>query len=82
MNGQQLALVAIAGVIIGWISANGEEKSQAVRLLDVLVLGPGLLFASFAPAPPAGIRAAMAFVGGATVGYNARNFAKARRPPA
>lgn len=67
-----LALAAVAGAVAGWWSAKGE-KSQAVRAADVLIVGPLLVVSSYIDLEPS-VRLALAFIGGATVGYNARNF--------
>lgn len=56
---------AVLGALLGWWAATGE-KTQAVRLLDVLVIGPALLFA--APRPLRDL------IGAATISYNLRNF--------
>lgn len=69
-----LALSAALGVVAGWVAATGKTKAQAVRALDVLVLGPGLVAAAATIRLPPFARYAVAFAGGATVSYNARNF--------
>lgn len=48
------------------------EKSQGVRALDVLVVGPFMLLA--ARKLPGQYKAAMAFLGLMTIAYNAPNF--------
>lgn len=60
----------------------GADKSQAVRLLDVGVLGPfmvlaGLWLAQGQRMPLAG--AALVAAGGATIGYNWANFETTKR---
>ena len=61
-------------------------KSQAVRVLDVAVLGPGtMLAAAMAESLPTWSRVALAGYGAATAGYNLRNLIathKANRAPA
>ncbi len=32
--------VAILAFVLGWLIANGKQKAQWVRLLDILVYGP------------------------------------------
>jgi len=50
-------------------------KSQDVRLLDVFVLGPFMLYAALKPARMTGLeRAALAIAGVATVLYNWQNY--------
>jgi len=48
------------------------EKSQAVRALDVLVIGPFMLLA--AQKLPGQYKAAMTFLGLMTIAYNGANF--------
>jgi hypothetical protein len=48
------------------------EKSQAIRALDVLLIGPFMLVA--AQRLPGQYRAAMTFLGLMTIAYNAANF--------
>ncbi len=55
----------LLGLVLGWVTARGT-KSQAVRVLDVLLVGPLMIFDV-----PRGIRR---FIGGATVGYNLHNY--------
>lgn len=73
------------GLVIGWLAAGATaepEKSQAVRVLDVLVIGPGLFAAALADRLEPEHRLVIAFVAGATVGYNARNLLDRARLPA
>lgn len=56
----------LLGLAVGWVTAHGT-KSQVVRALDVLVVGPLLIFGTMRPAT-------RRFLGGATVGYNLRNY--------
>ena len=51
-----------------------QGKSQAVRLLDVFVLGPGMIYASKFKGPPDWIRFALLVTGIATIIYNGRNY--------
>lgn len=48
------------------------QKSQAVRALDVLVIGPFMLLA--AQKLPGQYKAAMTFLGLMTIAYNGANF--------
>lgn len=53
-------------------------KSQGVRLLDVFVLGPYMMWkASQLPEPPA--RLVLALVGIGTILYNGRNYLRRAR---
>lgn len=53
-------------------------KSQAVRLVDVFVLGPYLLYVSTRPGLSAFDRTALAISGVLTIAYNADNYLRAR----
>lgn len=72
-------LAATGGVVLGWWAARGQ-KSQAVRAVDVVALGPFLVWAAGRPGRlERGARALLALAGGATVGYNARNWWRTRQ---
>ena len=49
-------------------------KTQRVRLVDVFVLGPFMIWASRAPELPPWARLALGLSGLATIVYNARNY--------
>lgn len=51
------------------------DKSQTVRLLDVFVIGPFLLWTASARAMPTYFRVGLLIIGYATIVYNARNYA-------
>lgn len=77
MNTEVIA-VLLAGAAAGWVTASGE-KSQVVRLVDVLALGPLMIYAGTLQGLPREARRALVFAGAATVTYNGRNYlAKAR----
>lgn len=50
------------------------QKSQEVRLLDVLVLGPFLIGMALTSRPPALLRVLLGAVGVGTILYNLRNY--------
>ena len=54
-------------------------KSQGVRLLDVLVLGPFMVWASGRRELPEWARAGLAISGALTIVYNADNYIKVGR---
>jgi hypothetical protein len=66
-------LAALAGIAAGWLAADGINKTPGVRVLDVVVLGPFMVVASFGSLSPAQ-RQALAFAGGATMSYNLKNY--------
>lgn len=49
-------------------------KSQSVRLLDVFLIGPFMLYAAKKGRMTNGERLFMALLGVATIAYNARNY--------
>jgi len=50
------------------------QKSQEVRLLDVLVLGPLMIGVALMSRPPAVLRVLLGAVGVGTILYNLRNY--------
>lgn len=77
MNPEVLA-VLLAGAAAGWVTATGE-KSQAIRRLDILALGPLMIYVGMRDGLPTEARRALVFAGAATITYNGRNFlARAR----
>lgn len=50
------------------------QKSQEVRLLDVLVLGPFIIGMALTSRPPALLRVLLGAVGVGTILYNLRNY--------
>jgi hypothetical protein len=58
---------------------NKVAKTQNIRLLDVFVLGPLMIYSSgLIPAQHAAVRGAMFFFGVTTIGYNWRNYNRVR----
>ena len=66
----------IVGALVGWQAAS-TPKAQGVRLLDVWVLGPLMVYAATQGADTA-IKTALAAVGAGTITYNGRNYLRAR----
>jgi hypothetical protein len=59
-----------------------EGKSQNVRLLDVFVLGPFMVWAAMHPKVlPGWARIALAVSGVATIQYNWENYKRIRQTP-
>lgn len=50
------------------------QKSQEVRLFDVLVLGPFMIGAALAARPPLLVRVLLGVAGAGTIIYNLRNY--------
>lgn len=81
MSPAELAAIA-AGGALGWTAA-GRPKAQAVRLLDVWLLGPLMIYvAATADDRDAGEvpLAALLATGAATITYNGRNYLRSRNP--
>ena len=66
----------IAGALVGWFTARG--KSQPIRLLDVVGVGPLMIYAGTVDALPATVRQALVFTGAATITFNGRNYLRRR----
>ena len=84
MDGKVVAAVAL-GSILGWYAKRtdagitcGLGKTQDVRILDVLALGPFMVYMSTKVEAPEGARWILAFAGAATITYNGRNFLELR----
>ncbi len=68
----------VVGALAGWIAADGD-KAQVVRLLDVWLLGPLMMYAAETPSPrPDWATWFLAASGAATVTYNGRNYLERR----
>jgi len=62
--------------VIGWLSATGFGKGQYVRILDILLYGPYLLYLACKQTYTfsVGEKIFLLFLGTTTVSYNLRNF--------
>ncbi len=63
--------IGILGLIIGWVTTTGF-KSQTVRILDVIIFGPFLLYAAIRPSLWTGLL--LIFIGTSTMAYNFKNY--------
>ena len=61
---------------IGWIMANSISKSQYVRIIDILIYGPYLLYLATKNTYTitASEKVFLLFLGTTTITYNLRNF--------
>lgn len=57
---------------VGWVSTSGI-KSQGVRILDVLVYGPILIYTSTLVKPDV-LKILLLFMGVTTISYNLKNY--------
>ena len=71
-------IVAIISIscIIGWFSATGFEKGQGVRLVDIFLYGPYLIYLGMKPTYTFSLieQVFLLFFGSTTITYNARNY--------
>jgi hypothetical protein len=64
--------------VLGWILATGSGKAQWVRVADVLIYGPYLIYLSFQTNYRFSTleKLFLAFLGATTITYNLRNYLK------
>jgi hypothetical protein len=82
-------LAQIPGSVIGTAEAPAgyapypeHSKSQWIRLADIAVIGPGMIFAALQMKPPAWVRTGLLVAGLGTVLYNLNNFLRIQRETA
>jgi hypothetical protein len=63
--------IGILGLIIGWVTTNGF-KSQYVRILDILIFGPFLIYVAIRPSFWTSLL--LIFIGTSTMAYNFKNY--------
>ena len=56
-----------------------DVKAQGVRLMDIFVFGPLMLYAGLDKAPPKWVKVGMLIIGGGTIIYNLVNFLEISR---
>lgn len=67
-------LIFIISFLVGWISTYGK-KSQFIRILDILVFGPVLIYVAFVTKEK-WLSWFLIFLGASTMGYNLKNYIK------
>lgn len=65
--------VIIIGLILGYISTSGV-KSQKIRILDIVVIGPLMVYFGFSHEPMNIFSLLLIFFGATTMTYNLRNY--------
>jgi hypothetical protein len=75
--GHLIVLVIVVGLVVGWVTARDEGKTQGVRVLDVAIVGP-LMIAAGVARLPVPLRLLLVFIGAATITFNARNYQRTR----
>jgi hypothetical protein len=71
-----LTVLAIIFTIFGWYMATGTQKTQFVRLFDIFIYGPFLIYLSMKTTYTFSFleKVFLLFIGTTTVSYNLRNF--------
>jgi hypothetical protein len=62
--------------IIGWLFATGISKTQYIRIVDILIYGPFLIYLSLKKTATFSIfeKVFLLFLGVTTISYNLKNF--------
>ncbi len=73
-----LIVFSIVFAIIGWFLANGQSKTQYVRLIDIFIYGPYLTYLAFQKEYVFSMfeKIFILFLGITTITYNSKNFLK------
>ncbi len=72
-----MEVALILGMVAGWYSTHGV-KSQFVRVLDIIVWGPIVIWAGYKVKEPEWLKWVLVFIGSATIAYNLKNYLKQR----
>ena len=72
MNITQITVIII-GLILGYISTSGV-KSQNIRILDIVVIGPLMIYFGYSYQPINIFSMLLIFFGATTVTYNLKNY--------
>ena len=67
------SIVVITGLILGYISTYGV-KSQNIRILDIVVIGPLMIYFGYSYEPMNIFSMLLIFFGATTVTYNLKNY--------
>jgi hypothetical protein len=67
-------IIIIVFWMIGWISANGENEAQYVRLIDVFIYGPFLIILGLGFDKQPIIKYGLLWIGVTTISYNLKNY--------
>ena len=68
---------SVAGTLrapAGMVPYPEHSKSQWIRLADVMIIGPGMIYSAMRQKPPAWLKAGLIIAGIGTVLYNVNNF--------
>ena len=72
MNITQITVIII-GLILGYISTSGV-KSQNIRILDIVVIGPLMIYFGYSYRPMNIFSMLLIFFGSTTITYNLKNY--------
>lgn len=72
MNITQITVIII-GLILGYISTSGV-KSQNIRILDIVVIGPLMIYFGYSYQPMNIFSMLLIFFGATTITYNLKNY--------
>ena len=67
-----LWIIVLIGLILGWLGTSGK-KSQLIRLVDIFLIGPLMIYASTL-LQDVNTSLLLAFFGATTITYNLRNY--------
>lgn len=69
-------VLVITFFIIGWLFATGISKTQYIRIVDILIYGPFLIYLSLKKTATFSIfeKVFLLFLGATTISYNLKNF--------
>ena len=67
------SIVVITGLVIGYISTSGT-KTQNIRILDIVVIGPLMIYFGYSYQPMNIFSLLLIFFGATTVTYNLKNY--------
>ena len=73
-----LILIGLIFAVLGWYLANGQSKTQYVRLVDIFMYGPYLTYLAFQEEYSFTIieKLFLLFLGITTISYNGKNYLK------
>jgi hypothetical protein len=66
-------IVVVIGLILGYISTTGI-KTQRIRILDIVVIGPLMIYFGYSHQPINIFSILLMFFGATTITYNLKNY--------
>jgi hypothetical protein len=68
-----ITCIVIIGFILGYLSTRGT-KTQRIRILDILVIGPLMIYFGYSYQPMNFFSMLLVFFGATTMTYNLKNY--------